>query len=386
MKQRFKELTAASTRTTVFAAPGLGTSTDVTTYGTGYDGVQSGGIIRGNFRDPNPWWYQIDRYDLPLGYLQTTERTTWYDENGEHVGFNRTFDQPQNVLMCRGLEEMQSLILQSREEAFNDLVEKTRGSIDLSIDVFQARQTKQMLNVMERVEDAVKQLPRLPKRSVADLTLKSVKYLGGKWVEWVYGISPMLSTIHGIAEETLMHNMNETVRVEGRKSLKETLNKREPSNRGGSSSAIVHRGQIFAKTRFSVTLNAPTPFELDRLTSLNPVSIAYELLPWSFVVDWFYDMGSYIRGLETSMLYSSQFKSGYVTTVAGFDSTAAGAWISSSSLGSYMESHNACRRFRDFSRELLWDYPVPTAPRLRLDLSSGRMLNAAGLMSQFLRR
>ena len=48
-------------------------------------------------------------------------------------------------------------------------------------------------------------------------------------------------------------------------------------------------------------------------TSMNPASIKWELVPYSFVVDWFYDIGSYLRGCETSTIYSSVFKAGWTS-------------------------------------------------------------------------
>ena len=125
-----------------------------------------------------------------------------------------------------------------------------------------------------------------------------------------------------------------------------------------------------------------------RWTSLNPVSIAWELTPYSFVVDWFYDLGGYLRNLETGLLYNTRFKSGYKSELYLWESDEIAPMGGTHAVGDNSWRIQACKqrtRRVQFYRTKLTSYPLPHLPRLDAKLGSSRLLSAASLLTQKLR-
>jgi len=126
--------------------------------------------------------------------------------------------------------------------------------------------------------------------------------------------------------------------------------------------------------------------DLARWGSLNPMSIGWEILPYSFVVDWFLNVGQFLRNAETALLYGSAVSDGYISTlrvakVEGFG----GEIITSGSNYVQKTSGSWWARRLSFTRSRLTTFPVPGKISLNTNLSSGKLMNAAGLLSQFLR-
>lgn len=124
---------------------------------------------------------------------------------------------------------------------------------------------------------------------------------------------------------------------------------------------------------------------LSKFSSLNPISIAWEMMPFSFVADWFYDVGGYMRNLESSIVFGSLFDSGFTTYTYRF--VHKGHVIGSySDPGGYQNIDWVGSQSRTgLDRQILTGSPVPLIPKFTTDLSSGRLLNAAALLAQFFR-
>jgi hypothetical protein len=156
---------------------------------------------------------------------------------------------------------------------------------------------------------------------------------------------------------------------------------------GGYDIPIDREGQGKQSCTFSVSYY-PKEFELARWTSLNPLSIAWELIPYSFVIDWFYDAGTYLRNLESALLYNNVFNGGYVSELYAYDGTERTQKYFTYKVGIYTRYYtNTARRSRkrNFVRTKLLSYPLPRAPSISTDLSSARLLSAAALLRQLLK-
>jgi hypothetical protein len=121
-------------------------------------------------------------------------------------------------------------------------------------------------------------------------------------------------------------------------------------------------------------------------TSLNPASIGWELLPWSFVADWVVDVGGYLRNLENAWLYGSAFAGGYSTETIlartfgkfSYSYGSSGSLIVCEADGGYQE-------YIYKRRQVLTGIPIPRVPRVDIQLGAQRLLASAALLSQFLK-
>jgi len=142
------------------------------------------------------------------------------------------------------------------------------------------------------------------------------------------------------------------------------------------------------RCHIKVRMKPPETFVqvLANLTSLNPASIAWELTPFSFVVDWFFDVGGYLRALETALIYGSLFVDGFI--LRSYRNWGECRIDSRKDYGSdtfnIYQGSGTYQKTR-YERAPLLGYPFPKLPVFKADLSSAQLLNAAALLSQHLR-
>lgn len=353
--------------------------------------------VSGSSKEDHPHSYSIVEEWKPIGYTSTqgyVSKQVPVEGGYETInGISTTIVQqtysPDYIYVLSGA------IQQLEVDAQSKLYDMVRGSIDLSIDAFQAKQTAKMSNALQRFNDAftdkdgkfgISKLLRATRKG--RLVKATIKELGGKWLEWTYGWKPLLQTVYDLSEETLRHNVNKISSFDAKVRYSSKRNYRNGYGPGISQSqwAISHSAYagIHYKMRFELSGENPVA----RLTSLNPASIAWELLPYSFVVDWFLDIGSYLRNTESRFLYQALFRGG--TRSLRFGEDMSGSLGQSSITGSpplTTSAHYKHRiRSRYLSREVLSQLPTPSVPKFRADLGSGRLLNAAALLTTFLRK
>lgn len=290
-------------------------------------------------------------------------------------------------------------------EALGKFNERLRGEVDLAVDLAEGGQTVHMIRSMNKIVNYVHSFnPRKLanywaafRKEISVRHVKSGSYrftndvksvarsVGGRWLEFQYGWRPLAQDIYGSVIE-LGSSLPPLLRIEGR------------AKQHYSSSVVIpwfvdslckdslttdnsYRALIRARYRFP----AEATQLLGKFTSLNPVNILWELTPYSFVVDWFLDVGGYLRNLESALLYNSAFIDGFVTEGyrTSSNSIVNGAYSASGS--TYTKHYTGWTVNTAKRRTVLSFHPSPRLPRFKADLGSGRLLNAAALLSQFLR-
>jgi len=262
-------------------------------------------------------------------------------------------------------------------KALDRLNDQSRGSLDLSVDIAEGHQTLKMFRVTDQVLDLTRTFTR---------KWGALKAPASAWLQYTYGIKPLCSTIHGLAEESLRYNLNRSKLVKGR-ATEEVEIDRVHIICPDQTIDIKATGALKASCTIGVDM-LTQDFDISRFTSLNPISIAWELMPYSFVVDWFLNVGGYLRQLETAMLYASRFRSGYRTKLAAgrigleqVDTTPAGSWEKSR-----FDRIHGSLEITHITRTPLSSYPAPTFPSLKAQLGSSRLLSAASLLANMLGR
>lgn len=265
--------------------------------------------------------------------------------------------------------------------ALGRLYDKLRGEVDLSIDLAEVHKTKAMMSKTLRGIASLAKTFRKMRRS-------NPRDWGNIWLEWTYGWKPLASSIYGAAHELIVGPRGPRfLAVEG--SAKHDYDTRSSTGDGTS----VVRENLLVNRAFRCKIRAKYSFTesaLDTLagfTSLNPVSIAWELTPYSFVVDWFLDIGGYLRNFETACLYGTDFVSGYVSEGWRI-STHGTRYLQTVPVGlagtfSFERSDSYVEEV-GFRRLLLGGTPFPRAPRFDPKLGSSRLISGAALLGQLL--
>lgn len=118
---------------------------------------------------------------------------------------------------------------------------------------------------------------------------------------------------------------------------------------------------------------------LNSLGLVNPLSLAWELLPMSFVVDWFIPIGGFLRQLTAPL--GLEFTYGYETKFAYGDFDVR---VTSVPAGWTGWSKDAEIRGFGMERKVLTSWPRPSMV-VNLGLNQNQLLTAAGLIAQRLR-
>jgi len=362
--------------------------------------VECGPTIKGNFRSPNNWWYKITRIKRDPsvgtkvagvrgsdGWDDVAQQPRWvfgYEQwlqNGYSSGNHKDFTQESNILQAA-----------ADQRAFDKLCEHIRGSVDLSIDAFEIKKTLEMVNLSGRIRQAIFNVSPTRLRRAMQFDIRTpLKGMGKYWLEWQYGWRPLISTLHGVVDELTRYELNKVQTFTGRHSL--SLQRKVPTSFNGLNGQFnaTQLINLTERCRYSVRLRVDPSLGYDtlrRLSALNPLSIGWELLPYSFVVDWFIDVGGYLRNLETAVLYNRNYVDGYKSTLS----------VTKSEVTGYASGHiNAWTTYSDncpshkidllaFQRNVLTHMPYPKLPVVYPDLGAERLMSFAGLLSTFLRR
>jgi hypothetical protein len=283
-------------------------------------------------------------------------------------------------------------------QALDRLNEKVRGSVDLSVDFAEAGQTKDLAKkLVSSTLGFAETLRKFRKNPLSALPTNSRKArqlrkdLTNAYLEYTYGIKPLVGTLYGIYEKIYKPEEPKLTRLIGRSRQSCSL----PTRAGvqpiigpwpGDIGYFNLEGRAYAQCEIGLYLELQDPSALQSLggfTSLNPVSLAWELLPYSFVVDWVFNLGGYIRNLETALCYGSLSRGGWVTFVM-YQELASGGFVGNQN-NVFGEIPSSASRTIAKERSPLGSYPFPRLPRLELDLSSGHLFNAAALLSNLLR-
>lgn len=159
----------------------------------------------------------------------------------------------------------------------------------------------------------------------------SVLTLGPRWLELQYGWKPLLSDIHGALK--LMHEKPPSWYV---KSVTTTKQKVENSD---------YSGEVDTRVTFKalVTVTNPNLVAFNSTGILNPAVIAWELVPYSFVFDWFLPVGDYLSSFTARAGLSLTEKSSTYTTTERYDVHKRPSGVIPPD--SYTESGSSRRRF-----------------------------------------
>jgi hypothetical protein len=275
--------------------------------------------------------------------------------------------------------ERQSLYSRALEK----LNAKTRGGLDLSISLAEAGQTKRMIKSTGKFLDFAK---------YAGLGgfVAGTRAAANGWLQFQYGWKPLLSDVFAAADEgiRIVINQLEHFHARAKTPMKDTLSPLQVVDGKLVPTEVVMTGVQSAQFNLALRMPAST-FDASRWSSLNPISIGWELIPYSFVFDWFVDVGSYLRNVETALLYSTRFHSGSLSelySVSTEEFVPFFLYKDPGGINQKWEEFSLYSHKVNFLRTKLISYPLPRPPTFQADLGSGRMITAASLLRQLLKK
>lgn len=302
--------------------------------------------------------------------------------------------------------DVNSARVTAKNNAISDILDQIRGELDLSIDLAESHKTKLMLQsaykAMVKVLDGARSLRRAAKTldsrrllAIQKLNKKGFdpllvpKQLGNAWLAYTYGLKPSVQSVYGTAQ-ALITPSNSGIKVlvgkgRGTDSVKQTNAGPNGYDVEKRTTKVDARCTIAGRFDFKPSIVS----QLAGFTSLNPVSIAWELTPYSFVVDWFIDIGGYLRAAESVLIYGDNFVNGYMSETARTEWTGSlqGMQVRSDGTGTIdLVRGTAGGRETKKKRTVLTALPFPEFPPFNPRLGSSRLISAAALLGQLLKR
>jgi hypothetical protein len=198
-----------------------------------------------------------------------------------------------------------------------------------------------------------------------------------KWLELQYGWKPLLSDVFGACqalerEDRANWRVTAKARKESKRTWKKTFTGVEASDCEAESVTSVF-------VRIDALPDNDLTMSLASLGVTNPLLIAWELVPYSFVVDWALPVGSWLESLDSLL--------GYVESQTSISVRTRANWIDKGIYvkgvgGAFVDNKfEGIQRFVRLTRQAFIGVPQATFPRIKDPSSLGHMANGLALLA-----
>lgn len=207
------------------------------------------------------------------------------------------------------------------------------------------------------------------------LGLKSSKRVAGDLLEWQYGWKPFAEDVYAIAD-LLSNREPEALMIQARRNIKGS-HEYEVVDYGDMKRTWKRKTNYVTTCHLTARLSDNWSRRFSQFGMINPATLAWELVPWSFVVDWVLPVGNYFEAFTATA--GLTFVDGYTSSRGQGEASITWGphWWSrmSNSTGEHK-----IRRF-GFRRDRLTDFPRPL-PYVKSPFSSQHTTNALALLAQ----
>lgn len=212
------------------------------------------------------------------------------------------------------------------------------------------------------------------------------KDIANQWLSLQYGWKPLLSDVYDLIQG--LHHRESTGYVVFRASSSAMVTGKTQDSIHQNTLTGEHTGLRVerALTKYMVRVRPDMVFaEPAALGFTNPLTVLWEVTPWSFVVDWALPIGRYLEQLSAthgwtiidgcvSQLYYCAETGGYSWAKVDSNINWTRVWGQSATgaAGSAMQ----------FTRNAFTAFPIPDVPQFKNPFSTGHFLNSLALLSQ----
>lgn len=348
--------------------------------------VPSSGQLHGDFKTPNPWSFKkVNSTGFRSHAVLTSPDQATPGQFISCSGGHRSILDSTDMITAWGTPTWSNAI----NQAAGALSSKVRGDLDLSIDLFQWKQTAKLV-------DRIWNLSRTLERSWRNVKRRQgpVKEIANLYLEWTFGLAPTLDTLFGLVKKINSDGLSGEglIHCRGRGKTTDLF--------VGTSSSVVYVNGPYYSFSAPILYNQTSEYrcqydiylkpelsqwqKIGEYATLNPVSWIYESVPFSFVLDYFWNFSRFLRSMETAMLHSARFHSGTVTYTLLQRTTPVTSQLLSPDGLVKLAGTSGSHTFKGLDRYVLSSFPVPSLPSFDIQMGARRMVNVAALLSQML--
>jgi len=346
---------------------------------------------------PNPLEYHEVKFSKkPDSGTVTTDTGKWKYEGEvgyQHPALSTSALIGQNVLAhaSPGITPVsQNYVTELDSVAYQRLLERTKDQrVNLAQAFAERAQTVRLLaDSAVRLAEFIASVKRgNVNGALKKLLPQDARGVSSDWLAYQYGVRPLISDIQGLVDELGKGNPA-MLDIIGSARKTPTSNGCGYANDNGSyiygpncswSTKLDADVGVKYKLRARVTHGG-----LKLINSIglsNPATIAWELTPWSFVIDWFIPIGDYLNmvdalvGVDPLYAHRTVFVKETITgtkTYGGYDPNFRVVWSEFES--QYRVERVYCKR------SVLPSFPTLAFPKLRSPLSTTHLANAIALL------
>lgn len=202
----------------------------------------------------------------------------------------------------------------------------------------------------------------------------SEKDIAGRWLELQYGWKPLISDVYESAKAyEALSNTSRSSRV--------TVSMTRKGNYETSASPSLYscNGNITERWRIIYEMNEQMTAARS-LGLMDPLSVAWELIPYSFVVDWFIPIGSYLENLSNIPQLNGRFLTTKTRNYQG-----AAVKVNSGTVWTKLPTTSTSTFVMERRNTASLTVPKPAFESLPDAMSPSRIWNALALVTQRLR-
>jgi len=205
------------------------------------------------------------------------------------------------------------------------LVKMADAKVNVAVAYAEASKTSDLiLDTARRIDRAYRAFRKGDLRGIAQNLNITPKRLHKSWLEYKYGWMPLLMDVKGAAEFFAQQHVIRPPRFNVSASELFAKNDHwqeafEPYG-GGSPAMQQHSTSCVVKVKVKIwcELSSPHLSEMQQLGLTNPALVAWELVPFSFVFDWFISVGDWLTAMTaqqgvtiTRKMFSFEDSRGY---------------------------------------------------------------------------
>lgn len=283
-------------------------------------------------------------------------------------------------------------------QARNAVLTKIKGTnVNVAVATAEAGKTLDMVgNAAMKIAGAMRDLRRgnfvnaarnlgvaSRKRSASrfkrDFAKDQTKAVASGWLALQYGWLPLLNDVYGSVKELNgAANQGMVSKVKVKKSKTTDIRFAKPSTYSSKTSLLKQEGYAQTDVTYSVTFirRHGAQQDLPRLGITNPALVAWELVPYSFVVDWFLPIGSYLENLDATL--GCEFLTGSRTVFYRMQVVESDIMYDKLSLSS--RSKQSSRTVVYCKRTRLTGFPTIALPSFKNPASVGHVANGLALL------
>lgn len=258
------------------------------------------------------------------------------------------------------------------------LTKLKRQRVNYGVALGEASATARFLgDAATRVANGYRNLRRLdPKGAARALGFASKGDVPQRWLEYQYGLAPLLNDING-----MVLDLQNRPRFDWRIRVNSRVKERSFGSVVSPSQYCYGDEEWQKDFEVGVVLYyEPQSYALASLANLgltNPAEVAWELTPFSFVLDWFLPVGSWLSTLDASVGWD--FSDGCVSKFCRLSTR----WQPRPGNNEVWDGARPAghREVVKFDRVVYNSSPIPVFPRPRLGQNLTRMANGLSLLA-----